>query len=153
MTRRNLCQCMILAFFLGTAQVAATEQDTPLAPQQDVETLEAKEQTTIDQRLEALEKEMQKVKETREKSAAAPAPVPTDAPKVLAAPVIYDSVPGDQKDAVLKRIRLVETLVAKYGRAYDYRAYTIAQLEKALNRLESDAKLTPAAATTPATDR
>lgn len=48
----------------------------------------------------------------------------------------FDPVPADQTEALLKRLKLVETLIEKFGRAYDYRALTVSQLENILANLE-----------------
>ena len=49
----------------------------------------------------------------------------------------FDPVPPTRVDSILKRVKLVETLLKKYGRAYDYRTVTTQDLEKILAQLES----------------
>jgi hypothetical protein len=52
----------------------------------------------------------------------------------------FDSVPSGQADAISKRLRLVERLLTKYGRAYDYRTLTVKDLESILAYLEEEAE-------------
>lgn len=91
--------------------------------------------------------------------APAPAPVPVAqqsfftakpaAAPVAAAPLApvaktYDRVPQDQIDPVLTRLQLVEEIVRRFGRAYDYRTHTVRELEAILQQLKMaslDAKL------------
>ncbi len=90
---------------------------------------------------------------------AQPTPVQTQAPvQTMAAPparvakitraVSFDAVPASQSDAILQRIKIVENLVRKYGRAYDYRAHTLKELQLIQSTLESAAPA-PAAAPAP----
>lgn len=60
----------------------------------------------------------------------------------------FDAVPASQKDAILERLTIVENLVRKYGRAYDYRTHTLKELQLIQSTLESTS--TPAAAAQPA---
>jgi hypothetical protein len=53
----------------------------------------------------------------------------------------YDAVPLEQVEPFLKRMRLVEELLEKYGRAYDYRIHTVRDLEMIRARLEADARM------------
>ena len=79
----------------------------------------------------------------------APAPITVSAvaaPQAAAAPQAlagssskYDSVPGAQAEPLLRRLRLVEELIAKYGRAYDYRTLTVTQLQAILGELDAQA--------------
>lgn len=55
--------------------------------------------------------------------------------KTAAAPA-YDPVPASQAEPIIKRLKLVEELIRKYGRAYDYRNHTLKQLEGVLASLE-----------------
>ena len=52
----------------------------------------------------------------------------------------FDAVPMEQIEPFLKRIRLVEELLEKYGRAYDYRVHTVRDLEVIRAQLEIDAQ-------------
>jgi hypothetical protein len=54
-------------------------------------------------------------------------------------PMRYDSVPNNQAEPLLRRLRLVEELIAKYGRAYDYRELTVPQLQDILSQLDNKA--------------
>lgn len=49
----------------------------------------------------------------------------------------YDPVPADQVDALSKRLKLVEELIRKHGRAYDYRTLTIKELEALIEGLSA----------------
>jgi hypothetical protein len=52
----------------------------------------------------------------------------------------FESVPEDQKQAFGKRLALMNEIIQKYGRAYDYRTHTIAELQKLLQILETSKK-------------
>ena len=65
-----------------------------------------------------------------------PAPKPKLAESVPAA-TKFDPVPPTRVDSILKRVKLVETILKKYGRAYDYRTVSSQDLEKILAQLES----------------
>ncbi len=58
------------------------------------------------------------------------------APEAPAAPLGYDFVPEAQARAISKRLKLVEALLLRHQRAYDYRAYTVAQLQAIYAKLE-----------------
>jgi outer membrane biosynthesis protein TonB len=51
-----------------------------------------------------------------------------------------DIVPEQHKRAILKRIRIVEKLIEKYGLAYDYRTMTTQKLEETLARLDNESR-------------
>lgn len=51
--------------------------------------------------------------------------------------VTYDSVPQTQSEAVLARLKIVADIIRVYGRAYDYRVYTLAELQEIQNHLQS----------------
>jgi hypothetical protein len=51
----------------------------------------------------------------------------------------FDSVPQAQADGVAKRLKLVEEIVRRYGRAYDYRSLTSKDLELILAELDAKA--------------
>lgn len=48
----------------------------------------------------------------------------------------YDLVPTNQTDPLIQRLKLVEQLILKYNRAYDYRVHTIKDLESILAKLD-----------------
>jgi hypothetical protein len=48
----------------------------------------------------------------------------------------FDAVPADQINPLLRRMKIVQELVQKYGRAYDYRVHTVAELEGILAQLK-----------------
>lgn len=52
----------------------------------------------------------------------------------------YDPVPSDQINALGRRLQLVDALIRRHGRAYDYRTHTVRDLELILAKL--DASLT-----------
>lgn len=83
----------------------------------------------------------------------APAPVPAQVqvqvqaqaqtqavPKPAVVKEAYDPVPSDQKGALSIRLKLVEAIIQKHGRAYDYRIHTVRELEALLQRLDSAEK-------------
>jgi hypothetical protein len=59
----------------------------------------------------------------------------------------YESVPDDQRELIARRLTLVSQLILEHGRAYDYRALTLAQLEALVGHLGTQ---TPPAAPIPA---
>jgi hypothetical protein len=74
------------------------------------------------------------------------APAPQTAPKKQAmapkrAPsakaAAFDSVPASQSDAILQRLKIVENLVRKHSRAYDYRTLTLKELQQIESSLNS----------------
>ncbi len=78
-----------------------------------------------------------------------PGIVPTQkavAAKLAPAPAdeAFDLVPSDQMHPLVRRIHLVEEIVRKHARAYDYRIHTIAELEKILAELDAAAAGQPA---------
>lgn len=79
-------------------------------------------------------------------SPAAPRPTALTVPVVPPPPpphedvVPFDPVPKSQKVAIRKRIQLVDRMIAKYGRAYDYRTHTLRELQNILAELEAQAK-------------
>jgi hypothetical protein len=83
-------------------------------------------------------------------AAATPAAAPKATPAAAAAPAkaaqsarlavaTYDTVPASQSDALIQRLKIVENLIRKYGRAYDYRTHTLKELELIQSTLESAA--------------
>jgi hypothetical protein len=72
--------------------------------------------------------------------AAAPAtPVAASVPKAASSAPTFDAVPASQSEAILQRLKIVENLVRKYGRAYDYRTHTLKELELIQSTLETSA--------------
>jgi hypothetical protein len=51
----------------------------------------------------------------------------------------FDAVPQSQADGISKRLGLVEEILRKYGRAYDYRTLTIKDLQAILADLDAQA--------------
>lgn len=70
-------------------------------------------------------------------SVPAPAKLPDSA-------LAYDPVPSDQVDALSKRLQLVDLLIRRHARAYDYRTHTVRELELILAKLEASASMTTA---------
>jgi hypothetical protein len=85
---------------------------------------------------------------------------PTGAPQAkskagVAAPTApsYDVIPEAQRQLIARRFKLVEALLLKYGRAYDYRGHTVRELENELARLdEVSAAKAPHPAAAPSAD-
>lgn len=50
----------------------------------------------------------------------------------------YDTVPNSQAEPLVRRLRLVQELITKYGRAYDYRSLTVTALQEILAQLDSE---------------
>jgi hypothetical protein len=57
------------------------------------------------------------------------------APLTPAAPA-FDAVPAAQTDALSMRLVLVDALIRRHGRAYDYRALTVKKLQELLAQLD-----------------
>lgn len=70
---------------------------------------------------------------------AIPSAKPVAAASARLATASFDTVPASQSDAILQRLKIVENLVRKYGRAYDYRAHTLKELLLIQSTLESTA--------------
>ncbi len=88
---------------------------------------------------------------TKPQQAGIAAKTPT-APQVFSAKEelgFFDPVPSDQVEALGRRLKLVETLIQRHGRAYDYRMYTIRDLERILASLDTPATHPAAHSTTP----
>lgn len=54
-----------------------------------------------------------------------------------ASPAAFDPVPSDQIDSVASRLQLVEQILRKFGRAYDYRTVTASDLMRIYRDLAS----------------
>jgi hypothetical protein len=72
---------------------------------------------------------------------AKPAPAPRKAVKAVEPDLTelreaYDPVPSDQKDSIVRRLKLIEKIIREHGRAYDYRIHTNTELEAILAKLE-----------------
>ena len=96
------------------------------------------EKSPLTKRVEALEEQLKDLQDKMTATAAAAAteiPEPTTQADEKAS--AYDTVPGEQTDSILKRLKLAEELVRKYGRAYDYRTHTTQSLQAILNGLKS----------------
>ena len=55
---------------------------------------------------------------------------------------MFDSVPEKSRDSLATRLTLIQELIKKYGRAYDYRIHTTAQLKKVRDLLDHEAAAT-----------
>jgi hypothetical protein len=62
------------------------------------------------------------------------------APGKQAAASSFDVIPVSQTEPFIRRLKLAEALVTRYGRAYDYRAMTVPELQSILNKLDSEAQ-------------
>jgi hypothetical protein len=62
--------------------------------------------------------------------------MPNQAAPAAAAGAAYDPVPSDQVDGMGRRLKLVEELIRRHGRAYDYRVHTVRELESVLAKLD-----------------
>jgi hypothetical protein len=49
----------------------------------------------------------------------------------------FDPVPAAQREPISRRLKLIEKLIVEHGRAYDYRAVTLAELNAILAQLNS----------------
>lgn len=63
-----------------------------------------------------------------------------DARTELREEIRFDAVPGPQKDAIRRRLQIVDLLVARYGRAYDYRTHTVRELEQIRANLDASVR-------------
>jgi hypothetical protein len=52
----------------------------------------------------------------------------------------FDIVPTSQAEAMIRRLRVAEALITRYGRAYDYRAMTVPQLQAILDGLNAESQ-------------
>lgn len=48
----------------------------------------------------------------------------------------FERVPDGSKDSIAKRLKIIETLILEYGRAYDYRIHTTQELNAILDDLK-----------------
>ncbi|MGK5082647.1 hypothetical protein WDW37_05020 [Bdellovibrionota bacterium FG-1] len=53
----------------------------------------------------------------------------------------YDPVPVGQVEPLAQRLKLVETLIQRHGRAYDYRIHTIKELQEILSQLDKKSEI------------
>lgn len=56
----------------------------------------------------------------------------------------FESVPHEQVEPIAKRLQVVEALLRRHGRAYDYRMHTLKELENILASLEPELPPPPA---------
>ena len=49
----------------------------------------------------------------------------------------YELVPSTQAEPIIHRLKIVEELIRKFGRAYDYRVHTVKELQSILSQLEA----------------
>jgi hypothetical protein len=123
----------------GTAAALPVEDDTaPLLSSQNVQVQEA-----APQKKTAAPKQKQKTPRAVASAASAKANKPV---AVTAKAVAFDVVPADQSNAILERLKIVEELIRKYGRAYDYRTHTLKELQLIQGTLESTSAARPVAA-------
>jgi hypothetical protein len=73
-----------------------------------------------------------------------PPPPPLEANVAPAAPerpkkpvIPFDQVPRERRDTIRGRLVLVDRLILRFGRAYDYRTHTTAELRAILTELEA----------------
>jgi hypothetical protein len=77
---------------------------------------------------------------------AAPAAAPVEdsrqpnEPASLADSFPYDPVPAAEVSSIRQRVHLVDLLLRKYGRAYDYRTHPVRELKAVLADLDAQAK-------------
>jgi hypothetical protein len=57
----------------------------------------------------------------------------------------FDAVPSDQAESIAKRLKVVEVLLRKYHRAYDYRSHTYHELLEILAELDRGTSSAPVA--------
>lgn len=50
----------------------------------------------------------------------------------------FDPVPRGQEESIARRLKLVEIMIRRYGRAYDYRMHTLRDLENILAKLDAE---------------
>lgn len=93
------------------------------------------------------------VRSSLKQAAGIAVPRPTAPSRLKATPSdasSYDLVPSDQVDPLGKRLQLVELLIRKYSRAYDYRAHTVGELNEILVKLDAASAPKTASAARPA---
>jgi hypothetical protein len=71
-----------------------------------------------------------------------PADTGTDisSPGKAASATNFDVVPASQTEPFIRRLKLAEALLTRHGRAYDYRAMTVVELQRILDKLDSDSQ-------------
>lgn len=95
-----------------------------------------------DARIQALEAQVKALQSTQAPQTVGDTRPGTSAPSAASndtatsQPSKYDAVPADQINPLLRRMKIVQELVQKYGRAYDYRVHTVAELEGILAQLK-----------------
>jgi hypothetical protein len=111
----------------------------------------AKAPTTL-KRIEILEAEVADLKKSVADAKALPAKAPAAASFAVKAESAvpakvapgYDPVPSEQRDSMVRRLQLVQQLIEKHARAYDYRMHTVGDLQKILASLETPKPKGPA---------
>ena len=66
-----------------------------------------------------------------------PASVPAPMAETVITRPSFDPVPENQREPIARRLKLVNALIEKYGRAYDYRVHTARELQDILNQLDA----------------
>lgn len=103
------------------------------APKMELDTAPSKAQAKaaedprLKERIDSLEKEVSAMRAQNEPKPARSAPKNA----------VADLVPDDQRAPLIKRLRLVETLIREHGLAYDYKTLTTQQLENLVAQLHS----------------
>ena len=64
----------------------------------------------------------------------------------------FDTVPADQAESISRRLALVEVLIRKYGRAYDYRSHTLHELQSILEQLDNAVATSASMSAIPSTE-
>jgi hypothetical protein len=67
-----------------------------------------------------------------------PHPEATPAPRATQE-AKFDAVPANQVEPIEERLKIVEEMIQKYGRAYDYRVHTLKELQEIQKSLGSEA--------------
>jgi hypothetical protein len=64
----------------------------------------------------------------------------TSSPGKAASATSFDIIPASQTEPFIRRLKLAEALLTRHGRAYDYRAMTVPELQRILDKLDSDSQ-------------
>ena len=64
----------------------------------------------------------------------------SSSPGKVASSTSFDVVPTSQTEPFIRRLKLAEALLTRHGRAYDYRAMTVVELQHVLDKLDSEAQ-------------
>ena len=75
---------------------------------------------------------------TSQKNSTRPSPAPASVNEKKEG---FELVPANQAEPIIHRLKIVEELIRKHGRAYDYRMHTIKELQSILSQLDSTRSL------------